>query len=184
MARARSTALFGIAGFALAAILIATTPVRAVYVSDAPDTYFEIEEDGLKQAYLEALSSAGESSTGKLVHFYQISNDWKVLQDGGVDTSSQIIVHVVQDRGLPRGEEYPTYVFTTVGDLDRPQFVYKIYAETRIYYSDVYFETGCLLSAKKGYSDICLADVKGNIAPDLPGLREDFWSDLIKLFGL
>ncbi|MCR9061426.1 MAG: hypothetical protein NXI02_29130, partial [Rhodobacteraceae bacterium] len=38
--------------------------------------------------------------------------------------------------------------------------------------------------AENGYSDVCLADVQGNAAPDLPGLRKDFWSDLIKLFGL
>lgn len=184
MATVRSTAPFGLAGFAVAAVLIATTPVQAFYVSDAPDTYSEIEEDGLKQAYLEALSAAGESSTGKLVHYLQNAGNFDKLPEGSSDTRTRITVHAVQDRGLPRGEEFPTFVFTSVGGLDQPRFVYKTHAGTRIYHSDSYGDTGCLFSAGKGYSDVCLADVQGNIAPDLPGLRKDFWSDLIKLFGL
>jgi len=176
LATNRAATNFSSAGIALAAILIATTPARCFSGSDDPDSYSEIEKDGLKQAYLEALSVAGESSTGKLVHYRQ--------DTGGVDHSTRIIVHAVQDRGLPRGEEYPTYVFKTVGGMAQPRFVFKTHAGTRIYASDSDGKAGCLISAKKGYSDICLADVQGNIAPDLPALRKDFWSDLIKLFGL
>ncbi|MHA7775514.1 hypothetical protein [Roseibium sp. M-1] len=171
MAKDRTTDFFRIAGFALAALMIAASPARSSSAGDAPDSYAEIEEDGLKQAYLEALAATEESSTGKLVHYHQ-------------GTGTQITVHAVQDRGLPSGEEYPTYVFRTVGGVDRPELIYKTLVGTRIYHSDSYSDTGCLFSAQKAYSDICLADVNGNAAPDLPGLRKDFWSDLIKLFGL
>jgi len=164
--------------------LATCAPAVAANASTAPDTYSEIDEPDLKAAYLEALSAAGESSSGKLVHYLQRANPATGPADGTGGGEPPILVHAVQDRGLPRGEEYPTFVFKTVGKAGPPELVHKLHAETRIYHADAYGDTGCLFSAKKGYSDVCLADVQGSIAPDLPGLRKDFWSDLMKLLGL
>ncbi|WP_156958783.1 hypothetical protein [Labrenzia sp. DG1229] len=162
------------AHMALIAMLCSGGTVQAFSSSGSPDSYSEIEDDELKNTFLEILSADGESSTGKLVLFHESG-----------DADKQVVVHVVQDRGVPRGTQYPTYVFRTVGELEGPDLIFKSHTGTRLYRHDEGVpENGCLLSAENGYSDICLADIQGNAAPDLPGLRKDFWSDLIKLFGL
>jgi hypothetical protein len=163
----------------------AASPSRAVDVSDASHAYAKVEQDGLLGAYLETLAEAGESATGNL-HSFRIlaAPPIPVKQDDPI-ARKRVTVHVVQDRGLPRGAEYPTYVFTTKDTFEEPLLIYKTHAGTRIFYlDDISGKSGCLLSAEQGYSDICLADIHGNPAPDLPGLRDDFWSDLMKLLGL
>ncbi|WP_282047189.1 hypothetical protein [Roseibium album] len=168
--RARALA----AHMALIALLCSGDAVRAFSSNGSPDSYSEIQDDELKNTFLRILSADGESSTGNLVSFHESG-----------DPDNQVVVHVVQDRGIARGTQYPTYVFRTVGELESPDLIFKSHTGTRLYRHDEGIpETGCLLSAENGYSDVCLADVQGNAAPDLPGLRKDFWSDLIKLFGL
>lgn len=158
----------------LVLMLFAGNSAGATSVDDLPDPYTEIQDKTLKAVFLDVLSADGESLTDKLLSFHEQSG-----------TAAHVSVFVVQDRGNPRGAEYPTYVFRTGEDLDAPVLVFKTYAGPRLYrHGEGIPESGCLLSAEKGYSDVCLADVQGNAASDLPGLRKDFWSDLIKLFGL
>ncbi|WP_299477277.1 hypothetical protein [uncultured Roseibium sp.] len=161
----------------LFAILCICASVPA-FSEEPADSYSTIQDVSLKNSFVEALSSAGVSSTENLVSFHEPAP----LADG---TDEQVHVHVVQDRGLPGGAEYPTYVFRTAGGVDEPALIYRTNAGTRLYtHSDIVPDSGCVISAKAGYSDICLADAQGNAAPELPGLRKDFWSDLIRLFGL
>lgn len=166
-----------IAQLALAAFVCASASAPA-FSSEKADPYTAVQDGDLKDSFVEMLASEGVSSTGKLVSFHR-----PAVRSERPD--EQVYVHVIQDRGLPTGAEYPTFVFKTVGGLDRPLLLYKTSAGTRLYtHPEGLPVSGCLISAEKGYSDVCLADVEGNPAQELPGLRKDFWSDLIKLFGL
>lgn len=161
--------------------LVIAPPAHAFLSDDNPDSYSRLEDQALLEAYLNVLASAGESSAGKL-HVFHLPVKAGSKSDGAAN--SPLVVHAVQDRGLPRGSEYPTYVFTSTGVLEEPELIFNAHAGTRLFLAeDASGETQCLMSAEKGWSDICLADIHGNAAPDMPGLRKDFWSDLLKLFG-
>ncbi|MES0812390.1 hypothetical protein ABLO27_23065 [Roseibium sp. SCPC15] len=176
--------------FALMLVAAATSlcfasPAQAFLSGEDPDSYFVVEEPNLQAAYLEALVAAGESSTGKLHAFRIDALGDQTSSDTDTPSTHSLTVHAVQDRGLPRGTEYPTFVFTSDRVSETPALIYKTHAGTRLFVADPpKGEDVCLLSAEKGWSDVCLVDSKGNPAPDLPGLRDDFWSDLMKVFGL
>jgi len=178
MARGRNAAWICAAVLVAATVVSGKTPARAETESDAPDSFVKVLEDAQTSAYLETLSAAGHSATGKLYVFrLTTASDSDVARPA-------VTIHTVQDRGLPRGEEYPTYVFRVSNSSFNPELIHSAHTGTRIYVLDSPEGAGCLVSAQKGYSDVCLADVNGKAAPDLPGLRKDFWTDLIKLFGL
>ncbi|CTQ56894.1 hypothetical protein LP7551_05458 [Roseibium album] len=170
----------------IAAITLLTArPGYADGVTDTSRAYVKVEQDGLLNAYLISLADAGESATDNLYAFrIQAAPPIPVNEDNS-NADKRITVHAIQDRGQPRGAEYPTYVFATRNANEDPALIYKTHAGTRIFFLDeIGSKSGCLLSAEQGYSDICLADIHGNPAPDLPGLRDDFWTDLMKLLGL
>lgn len=164
--------------------LLTSAPANAFFVGDAPDAYSKLNEPRQKTLLQAALSAAGESSTDNLAVYTQVTGAYETAADGKGMMFTGYRIIAVQDRGLPRGEEYPTFVFRTENDLEEPELIFKTHAGPRIYNSDSYGDAGCLFSAQKGYSDICLVDVRGNPAPELPGLRDDFWSDLLTLLGL
>jgi hypothetical protein len=168
-----------------AATVSAVAPAVAENATNAPQAYAKVEQDGLLNAYLISLADAGESATGNLYAFRIQAAPSILADEDDPNASKRITLHAVQDRGQPRGAEYPTYVFTTKAAFEEPTLIYNTYAGTRIFFLDeIGAKSGCLLSAEQGYSDICLADIHGNPAPDLPGLRDDFWTDLMKLLGL
>ena len=167
---------------ALVAGLAATSPASAFLSADNPDSYSTVADERLVTSYQEALASAGESSTGKLHGFQMSLGERKETAGSGNDN---LTIHAVQDRGVPQGSEYPTYVFTSTGTPGDLKLIYKTHAGTRLFLSDkTRSETVCLMSAEKGWSDICLVDTDGKAAPDMDGLRDDFWSDLLNWFGL
>ncbi len=156
------------------------TPVRALSLNDDADTYQKVWQKDLLKAYTDSLAAAGESTTGNLFSF-------NIKGCSPEDApGAPVYIHAVQDRGLPYGSEYPTFVFTSGRDRQNASLTYKTFAGKRIYLSDVISckKTQCLLSAKKGFSDICLANPFGDPAPDLKGLRKDFWTDLMGWLGL
>ncbi|MCX2724720.1 hypothetical protein [Roseibium salinum] len=164
----------------LVPVISGGSPVNALSLNDESDTYRKIWREDLVDAYAETLAAAGESTTG---NFFIFSIKGCSPDDA---PDQQLYIHSVQDRGLPRGSEFPTFVLTTGSDPEKASLAYKTYAGKRIYLSNMISceKTRCLLSAKKGFSDICLADTFGNPAPDLPGLRKDFWTDLLGVLGL
>lgn len=156
------------------------SPAYATSVADVPDAYIEVSDDRQKTDYLDAIADRGDSSTGNLFVFLIDTPN----KDADREEDS-VRVHIVQDRGQPRGAEYPTFVFRSEAGSGPPHLVFRTDAGKRLYVSEQSEDpSSCLISAESGYSDICLANLQGHPAPDLPGLRKDFWSDLIKLFGL
>jgi len=152
---------------------------RATIDAGIPDTYVALTDERMKTTYLEVLAAQGESSTGNLFVFQMITPATSETQP-----EDEVLLTVVQDRGQPRGDEFPTFVFRN-SKSPAPELIFRMNAGTRLYVRQSDEDpVGCLISAQKGYSDVCLADANGNAAPDLPGLRKDFWSDLIRLFGL
>jgi hypothetical protein len=170
----------------IAAITLLTArPGFADGVTDTSRAYVKVEQDGLLNAYLISLADAGESATGNLYAFRILTTPATILNKDHPKAKTKVTVHAVQDRGQPRGAEYPTYVFTSRNGFEDPSLIYKTHAGTRIFFrDDTSGKSGCLLSAEQGYADICLADTNANPAPNIPGLRDDFWSDLMKLLGL
>jgi hypothetical protein len=168
-----------------AATISAVAPAVAENATNAPQAYAKVEQDGLLNAYLNSLADAGESATGNLYAFRIQAAPPTPTNEDNSNADKRITVHAVQDRGQPRGAEYPTYVFTTKAAFEEPALIYKTHAGTRIFFLDeIGTKSGCLLSAELGYSDICLTDTHGNPAPNFPGRRDDFWSDLMNLLGL
>lgn len=158
------------------------TPAKALSLNDSSDTYSHVADEKLNAAYARSLASAGESTTGKFYSFNMLGcPPSKEDSASSPKASGPVYIHAVQDRGLPRGSEFPTYVFTSGHDPRKPEFVSKTYAGKRLFLSDVIVckPDRCLLSAQQGFSDVCLADPFGTPAPDLPGLRDDFWSHLV-----
>lgn len=169
---------------ALLAIVSLESPVHAFTVSEAPDSYERVDDAGLKEALLTALAAAGVSSVGS---FYQLVVPGDAIDRKRTNASAEddrVVLQIVQDRGLPLGDLYPTYVFKPAATGRALDLIFKTEAGKRIYHAEGHSESGCLFSAEKGYSDICLVDVSGNPAPELPGLRNDIWTDLIRLLGL
>ncbi|MBO6895044.1 MAG: hypothetical protein JJ866_24115 [Roseibium sp.] len=164
-------------------VFLVVTPAHAFLDDEAPDSYRMLTDAGEKAAFQSALAATGESSTDRLAVYSQATDNFETSPDGKDDVKNGYTLYAVQDRGRPRGEEYPTYLFRVDDDPGGPELIYKTHAGPRIYHTDSNSDTGCLFSAQKGYSDICLVDVRGNPAPDLPGLRDDFWSDLMKVLG-
>lgn len=109
----------------LLAFLCTGAPAAALSGNEPPDSYSELQDSALKNAFVAKLSSAGESSTTT-----QVSFDWPAAT--AANKNDQVIVHAVQDRGLPRGTEYPTYVFKTIGSRAGPVLIFKTHAGTRI----------------------------------------------------
>ncbi|MEM9634603.1 MAG: hypothetical protein AAGA50_24955 [Pseudomonadota bacterium] len=175
---------FALTLLAVAASFCFASPALAFLSGEDPDSYSKVEDQDLQAAYLDALVTAGESSTGKL-HVFRIgAPDGKAPSDTDTPSNKGLTVHAVQDRGLPRGSEYPTFVFASDGGSTDPVLIYKTHAGMRLFIADSpKGENECLLSAEKGWSDVCLVDTQGNPAPNLTGIREDFWSDLLKVFG-
>lgn len=176
--------LSSIRGLSLLCCFIAGTlgsgAVHALSLNDEADTYRKIWQEDLLKAYSRALGDAGESTTGNLYAF-------NIKGCSREETPGTLLyIHAVQDRGQPRGNEFPTYVFTSGTRQDKPDLAFKTYAGKRIYLSDTITcePEQCLLSGKTGFSDVCLADPYGNPAPDLNGLRKDFWTDLMGWLGL
>lgn|GEM_PF-2220241 len=171
-------------GFALTGLLVFGTmvsqPAGALSLNDEADTYLKVTDKDLLHAYSKALAASGESITDNLYSFN--------IKGCSLEQTRErpVYIHAVQDRGQPRGNEYPTYVLTTDRHPESAKLTFKTFAGKRIYLSDVITcdTANCLLSAKKGFSDICLADPFGQPAPDLPGLRKDFWTDLMGWLGL
>jgi hypothetical protein len=166
-------------GFVLAPLLFPGAPARAMSLNDEADTYRKISQMDLVKAYSESLAADGESTTGNLFAF-------NIRGCSPKDSPGRpLYIHTVQDRGQPHGSNYPTFVFTTGTRPDRPTLTFKTFAGKRIYLSETISceQSGCLLSAKKGFSDIGLSDAFGNAAPQLPGLRNDVWKDLMGWFG-
>ncbi|MES0884686.1 hypothetical protein [Roseibium sp. SCP14] len=169
---------------ATTAILSFASPAQAFLSGEDPDSYSRVQEPDVQAAYLDALVAAGESSTGKLHAFRVAASGDRASSDRDTLPGKGLIVHAVQDRGLPRGTEYPTFVFTSGDNTRRPVLIYKTHAGMRLFISETpTSDKECLLSAEKGWSDVCLADTEGKPAPDLEGHRNDFWSDLLKVFG-
>lgn len=160
------------------------SPAHAFSVSEAPDSYTRIDDAALKEALLTALAAAGVSSTGS---FHQLAVPGDAFDRKPTSRNVEregAFLHIVQDRGLPMGDLYPTFVLKPQAGGDALDLLLRTEAGTKVYYADGQVESGCLFSAKKAYSDICLVDVSGNPAPELPGLRDDVWTDLIRLLGL
>ncbi|MCV0425991.1 MAG: hypothetical protein K5905_10990 [Roseibium sp.] len=168
----------------LMACLAIVTPAHAFLSDENPDSYSKIIDEQQVSSYQNSLASAGESSTGKL-HAFRTTLSRKTSATGAITPSNEdLVIHAVQDRGLPQGSEYPTYVFTSTETLENPVLIHKTHAGTRLFLAeDTRGDATCLLSAEKGWADICLVDTQGSAAPDLSGLRDDFWSDLLKVFG-
>ncbi|MCK7615596.1 hypothetical protein [Roseibium sediminicola] len=165
----------------LALTLTLPEPTASAFsVNDAADAYAPFDSEGGSLQFAKILAEAGESTTGRLFAFHVKGCSPETRPDASVT------IHAVQDRGLPRGEDYPTYVLVSKGAAGLPELIFRTHAGKRLYMADSFScqPDTCLLSAQQGYTDICLSDPFGNAAPDLPGLRKDFWSDLIKLFGL
>ncbi|WFE90073.1 hypothetical protein K1718_01625 [Roseibium porphyridii] len=161
----------------LALFAVSGTATTTLAADGAVDAYLPVADATLKSSYAKLMEQENISSTDKLFA-HRI--------DGCIRGSKHKTIHAVQDRGLPRGPEYPTFVFVSEPNHDDMQLIQKAFAGRHLYFLD---ETACrpdacLLSAEKGYSDICLADGSGSPGENLPGLRQDFWSDLLKLFGL
>jgi hypothetical protein len=161
-------------------LVLFASDARAFSVNDATDAYSPVADADLADRFTKVLARAGESTTSRLFAFHVKGCS------SGKRPGISITIHTVQDRGLPRGDEYPTYVLVTRGDPGLTELTFRTRAGKRLYMADTFScqpET-CLLSAQQGYSDTCLSDPFGNPAPGLSGLRKDFWSDLIRLFGL
>lgn len=182
MASGHSLQRLALAGF-LAISAVCAAPARALSLNDSSDTYSHVTDETQSAAYARSLAKAGESTTGNFFAFNMLG--CPTVGASGKDGALGIYIHAVQDRGLPRGGEYPTYVFTSVQNPGKPEFAYKTYAGKRLFLSDVIVcqPDRCLLSAQQGLSDICLADSFGNPATRLPGLRDDFWSHLAGWLG-
>ncbi|TYC54115.1 hypothetical protein FMN50_13345 [Rhodobacterales bacterium] len=173
------------AGFLLLPAVFASS-AQALSLNDSSDTYSQVADDALNAAYAKVLADDGESTTGKFFAFNMLGCSPSQQPDGAPATAkaaegtvrNPVYIHAVQDRGQPRGGEYPTFVFTSGHDPRKPDLEFKLYAGKRLYLSDVIVcePDRCLLSAQQGMSDVCLADPFGNPAPDIPGLRNDFWS--------
>jgi len=167
--------------------IVFCTPVHALSLNDSSDTYTYLGDEDLRKAYADALASSGESTTARFYAFNVKGCSRTAAQNPkSDDPRTSVYIHAVQDRGQPRGREYPTYVFTTGHNARHPELVFKTYAGKRLYLSDIIVcEPGnCLLSAQQGFSDTCLSDPFGTPGPQLPGLRKDFWSDLADWLGL
>ena len=164
---------------------LAPAAAPAFTVSESSDAYAELQDPDLNEAFLAALAAAGESTSGRFSHLPVTADAFSGDGPAGSGADRRVVLHVVQDRGLPRGETYPTYVFTLAQeDGAALELIVRTLAGKRIYYAGPDTQAGCLLSADRGYSDICLVDASGTPASDLPGLRDDVWTDLIKLLGL
>lgn len=166
------------------AVISSASPAHSFSVREAPDSYTRIDDAALKEALLTTLAAADVSTTG---NFHQLAVPGEAFD--GKRTSLTVeaegaFLHIVQDRGLPRGDLFPTFVLKPQAGGDALDLILKTEAGTKVYYADGQPESGCLFSAKKAYSDICLVDVSGKPAPELPGLRNDIWTDLIRLLGL
>ncbi|MBN9673064.1 hypothetical protein [Roseibium aggregatum] len=167
--------------------MVFCTPGHALSLNDSSDTYAYLSDEDLRKAYADALASSGETTTAKFYAFNVKGCSPAATPDPkSGDPRTSVYIHAVQDRGQPRGLEYPTYVFTTGPNARHPKLVLKIHAGKRLYLSDtiVCEPENCLLSAQQGFSDACLTDPFGTPAPGLPGLRKDFWSELAHWLGL
>jgi len=175
------TSVSGIlAGIVLAPLVFQGTSAGAMSLNDEADTYRRISRVDLIEAYSATLAESGESTTGNLFAF-------NIRGCAPKDAPGRpVFIHAVQDRGQPQGSEYPTYVFITGSRPDRPDLTFKTSAGKRIYLAETISceRSHCLMSAKKGFSDICLSDPFGNAAPEMQGLRKDIWTDLLGWFGL
>ncbi len=175
------TTIRGLApGLLLVPVLLIGGPAIAMSLNDEADTYRLVRQEDVVQAYTEALTAAGVSTTGNLFAF-NIKGCSPKKAPG-----EPLYIHAVQDRGQPRGSEYPTFVFTTGLNRTDASLMFRTFAGKQLYLSEVISceKTQCLLSAKTGFSDVCLSDPFGNPAPDLQGLRKDFWTDLLGWLGL
>jgi len=164
----------------MASLLSAGSNRPALSATDAVDAYSPVADAGLRNAIIAELERTGESTTGRLNAFRMKGCSVKD------DPAQPVTILVVQDRGQPRGEEYPTYVFFSKDSSKTPTLDFRTFAGKRLYRAETVScrPKTCILSAQQGYSDMCLSDPFGRASPDLPGLRKDFWSDLIRLFGL
>ncbi|WP_298964268.1 hypothetical protein [uncultured Roseibium sp.] len=160
-----------------ALIAVSGGTTTALSADGAYDAYLSVTDATLKASYAKMMAQEDISSTDKLFA-HRI--------EGCAQGPENRTIHAVQDRGSPRGAEFPTFVFVSEPNGDRLQLIQKASAGRHLYVLEASAcqPDACLLSAEKGYSDICLADGAGRPGEDLPGLRQDFWSDLFKLLGL
>ncbi len=161
----------------------AAPPAYSHVLDPAADSYLQVKDRERLEAYMTALRDAGESTTGRL---YDYTVGICPVSMDGTGNTARSKIHVVQDRGLGQGETFSTYVLTSAG-LSGPLLLTGMArAETQLYIADPAdcAPGQCTISAKIGFTDICLADGFGNPAESADGLRRDLWTAFLRMLGL